>query len=391
VGFGATTPLQIQIGGGAVIPPTVSVSCAGHPVPAPRITVSLVASTSDLVFFGSGASVWPAATTLVGSSQGVAKPPIISSELTTGSFELQASWDGVSASVPGAVTGTVAGTLPPQNPQYALAAGEDAGPDCSGVSDDSPICLRESEAFLNAGRMNEALGPLVLPSNWSELSVPDQLLVMTDLERTARGQAPFSGIAADLDSNAQSGANAGEDPSWGDEWWNPEYVQSANIPADGGPTPANVSYPGSGIADYGEPNAIMATFAWVYADGIFPDGRSGDADCTYSNQTDCWEHRDEILEDDADVTAADGQTNVDSYACELSCPIGAAYAPTGSQGAFPAYTELVPNVGNSNDPLVFSWASEVPSLPACEQQDDTCSWSGQPLATSSGFENVSPG
>jgi hypothetical protein len=306
-----------------------------------------------------------------GSSQGVAKPPIISTELTTGLFKLQASWDGVSASIPGAVTGTLAGTLPPQNPQYALTAPVARRVDCSPESDDSSICLQESEASLNAGRMNEALGPLELPSNWSELSVPDQLLVMTDLERTARGLAPFSGIAADFDSDAQSGANAARDPEKGDERWSPEYASSTT-------DDQRWDYDGTSIEDPGEPNAIMATVFWVYEDGILPDGMSQDADCTQSNQTDCWGHRDSVLGDNI------------VYACERSCPIGAAYAPNVVEGALPSYAELFPHVGNSNDPLVFSWASEVPLLPACEQHGNTCSWSGQPLATSSGFENVPP-
>jgi hypothetical protein len=226
--------------------------------------------------------------------------------------------------------------------------------------------------MLNAGRMSEGIGPLELPSNWTQLTIPEQVFVMTDLERTARGLAPFSGLAADFDADAQAGANKGEDPLPSNEMFSPVYSSSPIADETGSPFLGAAS-----IEDPGQPNAIMATFAWVYTDGIFADGRTGDADCTQSDQTHCWGHRINIL---ADTPA---------FACENSCPVGAAFSPTGFEGTLVDYTEIFPGFfGDDSDPLLFTWASEVSSLPACEQDGDTCSFSGQPLASSTGFANV---
>jgi hypothetical protein len=125
-----------------------------------------------------------------------------------------------------------------------------------------------------------------------------------------------------------------------------------------------------------------ARAAWLYTDAIFPDGSSSDADCTKADPGNRWGHRDAVLED------------ADTSSCELMCPIGAAYSATGYHGSAPDYTESFPAyAGNNADPLIFTWASEVPSLPSCEQAGDTCAWAGQPLPTASGFTNVpsSPG
>ena len=79
------------------------------------------------------------------------------------------------------------GILPPDNPQYSLAVLEYLWPMCSDVRDYSAACMEPSLAMLNAGRLSEQLGPVMLPSNWPRLTVAEQLFVLTELERTARG------------------------------------------------------------------------------------------------------------------------------------------------------------------------------------------------------------
>jgi len=59
----------------------------------------------------------------------------------------------------------------------------------------------------------EGVRPMVLPSNWFSLSVPDQLFVIADLERTARGLPPYLGINDALSANAQHAAASNSDPS----------------------------------------------------------------------------------------------------------------------------------------------------------------------------------
>ena len=51
-----------------------------------------------------------------------------------------------------------------------------------------------------------------LPSNYPSLTPPEQLFVLTDLERIDRGLPPITGLAANLNAYAQAGANAHTDP-----------------------------------------------------------------------------------------------------------------------------------------------------------------------------------
>jgi hypothetical protein len=123
---------------------------------------------------------------------------------------------------------------------------------------------------INAARASEGYGPLVLPSDYSSLPVPSQVLAVANAERTSRGlpALPENGY---LDSLAAAGASAdggrGADPTgpYGYGW-------------------------GSNIA-WGEPTALAADFSWMYNDG--PGGEN--IDCTAAGQAGCWGHRENIL------------------------------------------------------------------------------------------------
>jgi len=251
--------------------------------------------------------------------------------------------------------------LPPRNPAHSLAIDEHVRPDCSGVRDRSATCLDESVAMLDAGRRSEGLGPLVLPPNWSRLTVAEQIFVLTELERTARGLQPDTGLAADWNAAALAGARAGTDPS------------SAGSGAHGG---------FMSIWAGGQPNPIIAMAGWIYDDGYFPDRTTNNIACTRADPRGCWGHRDAILRDSA------------ATACGHRCAVGAAYSATGFPGSGPgagreSYAEVF-GVGAANnpDPLMFRWAAELPQLPKCERTGDTCSWVGRPLVTAAGAVNV---
>lgn len=377
VSFASTAALRIPIGGGAVIPPAVEATCAGVAVSEPEITLSLEASDAVPVFWGVRflQALGPGKLVMTGNAHGSVAPPILNTGVQSGTFTLQASFAGATATLSGTVTGTLAGSLPPGNPEYALAVGQEQRPACSGPGDSSAGCLDESVAMINAGRMPEGIGPLELPSNWIGLTIPEQLFVMTDLERTSRGLAPYTGLAADFDGDAQAGADVAEDPTEGGETYSPLYAASPVVGESGSSGGGFAS-----IEDPVEPNAIMATFAWVYTDGIFPNGTTGDGDCSASDPSHCWGHRDAILGDTPE------------FACELSCPSGAAFSATGYEHVAPSYTEIFSTFfGNDSDPLLFTWASEAGFLPTCERNGDSCSWSGQPLASASGFANLPGG
>ena len=215
--------------------------------------------------------------------------------------------------------------------------------------------------MLNAGRRSEGLGPLVLPRNWSSLTVPEQIFVLTELERTARGLQPDTGLAADWNAAARAGADAGADPT----------------------------RPGAGahggflsIWAGGQPNPIVAMVGWIYDDGYFPDHTTPNIACSRATPSGCWGHRDAILRDTA------------ATACEQRCAVGAGYSPTGFSAAGPgsereSYAEVFGiGAGDNPDPLMFRWATELPQLPACERVRDSCGWAGLPLVTANGAFNV---
>ncbi len=148
-----------------------------------------------------------------------------------------------------------------------------------------------------------------LPSNYPSLTPPEQLFVLTDLERIDRGIPPISGLSANLDAYAQAGANAGHDPGF------PPYASA------GGSTWSSSGSLGLSMAE------------WIYNDG--PGG--SDVDCPASGGGGCWGHRDIIL----------GQ-----YASPSLMGVG--YGPS--------TTQLFLG-GDTTDTPYFTWAQEIPLLP----------------------------
>ena len=121
-------------------------------------------------------------------------------------------------------------------------------------------------ALIDYCRGQQGVGPLHLPSNFAGLSVPEQMLVVIDLERVNRGEVPVAGLTAPLDRLAQKAAADSVDPDvgFGDIW-------------EGGPT-----------------STVEADYAWMYDDGY----AGTNVDCTAPGQPGCWGHRDVILADD---------------------------------------------------------------------------------------------
>jgi hypothetical protein len=202
----------------------------------------------------------------------------------------------------------------------------------------------------------------VLPSNWQQLTVAEQLFVLTELERTVRGLPADTGLSAGWNAAAQVGADAGADPTHG----------------------------GNGAGGFlavwagGQPNPIVVMADWLYADGVFADGTTQNLGCSATVRSGCWSHRDIVLHDSA------------STACHSRCAVGAAFSANGYAAGEvdrrESYAEIFGvDRGNGGDPLEFTWASEQQQLPACEQAGDGCSWSGIKVATASGIKNARGG
>ena len=164
-------------------------------------------------------------------------------------------------------------------------------------------------------RAQEGIGPIALPSNYDQLSRAEQLLVVLNLERINRGEPPIVGLSAGLDALALQGATTNADPTF----------------------PTTGSFSGGSIWAGGYATVLGADSGWMYNDG--PGGTN--MDCTQTDTTGCWGHRDNILMN------------------SLSDPLigGGAYATTATYGPSYAFESLY---GYPPTDLMFNWDSELP-------------------------------
>ena len=158
------------------------------------------------------------------------------------------------------------------NPPYNIAPAVPWGTACgSGSYNESGACLSVILYDINQARAQESLPSMALPVNFSLLTGAEQIFVLTNLERTARGLAPLTGMTASLNSYAETGAGQGSDVNV------PGYSYSSSIWAGN------------------EVNPLAAMYDWMYYDGLSTDGTSINVSCTTSDTSGCWQHRDIIL------------------------------------------------------------------------------------------------
>jgi hypothetical protein len=195
----------------------------------------------------------------------------------------------------------------------------------SGI-DNSTSCVAAALDAINHAHSLEGVRPMVLPAGFGQLSTPDQLFVVIDLERVDRGLPPFLGLTETLNRNAQRGADDAGDP--------PDAGRSYGLD--------DSEWAGGSV------NGLDADYGWMYDDGY----NSGNLDCGHRGDSGCWGHRKGILDDfgsgpglvmgAALATASDthaGDVGGTSMAVTLAA---AAAAPT-------SYT--------------FTWAQVVAALP----------------------------
>ena len=210
------------------------------------------------------------------------------------------------------------GIVPPAEPPSNIAPSPNFLNSCSGTTyDDSSGCVNASLAAITNARAQEGLGPMVLPSNWTSLTVEQQIFVITNLERTARGLAPMAGMVDSLDQASYQGAAAATDPEppsgfpfqqWGSNW--------------------------AGAVG----NPLEAMYFWMYDDGP----GSANIDCTASNTSGCWGHRINVL--------------LNLNCSSLNCVMGTGYDATGYQND-PSLAEILADTSSAQT-LVFSWQQE---------------------------------
>ena len=159
-----------------------------------------------------------------------------------------------------------------RDPTHNVQANPDFTQVCAGNGvDDSAACINAALGAINHAHALEGVRPMALPAGFAQLSVPEQLFVVVNLERVDRGLPPFNGLTAALDANAQRGAD------------------DANDPPDPGPAFVLDDAEWAG----GSSNGLDAVYGWMYDDGY----NSGNLDCLRRGAAGCWGHRKGILDD----------------------------------------------------------------------------------------------
>jgi putative cell wall-binding protein len=209
-----------------------------------------------------------------------------------------------------------AGILPPANPPANIpmtgTSTCQAGP--NGSPDSTPACVGSDLAAIDTARSAEGVGPMILPTDYAQLSGPEQLFVVTNLERVDRGVPPMVGLTDPLNALAAQGAAQGTDPPF---------------PAQG------ITWAGSVWAG-GFDSTLEAVYGWMYDDGP----GSTNIDCGSASSAGCWGHRDVIL------TAPTG-AGVVAGAADATGPAG------------PQYTMLLAQYVGAEPPLSYTWADAV--------------------------------
>jgi hypothetical protein len=153
---------------------------------------------------------------------------------------------------------------PPANRSVSSATWNACGPDPDGAA-----CIAAALADIDHARAAEGVPAMELPNDFPSLTAPQQLLVITNLERVNRGLTPVSGLADSLDRVAASAAAADTDPM---------------------PSKINGDVGASNWAG-GTRSTLVADYLWMYDDGP----GSGNADCQRAGDSGCWGHRHNIL------------------------------------------------------------------------------------------------
>jgi hypothetical protein len=207
----------------------------------------------------------------------------------------------------------------------------------------SARCTALALSAVNRGRRAEHLPALVLPDDYRRLTVEEQLFVLVDLERTARGVPPLVGLTPVLTAQAQEAAAKSTDPQ----------LRSAYDPLEVATVGDTLGAGGAWAGD--EVDTLEALFGWIYDDGWGGRGATSNGACTSASAPGCWGHRDELL----------GEYR--GTGCS-TCVAGAGYARRTRAGFFSSYVMLVVAPANGPPSLSFSWDRDVlPHLPAAER------------------------
>jgi hypothetical protein len=201
-------------------------------------------------------------------------------------------------------------------------------------------CTNYVLSAINNARAIEGVRPMVLPSNWFSLSVAEQLFVIADLERTARGLPPYVGINAALTADAQHAAATNSDPS-----------VAAGFPM-ANDAQGSAGFGGAWSGGY---SVLAADYIWMYDDTWGGSAaKTSNIACTSAGAAGCWAHRDELLGSDPGYNQGVG------LGC-TNCEMGTGFAMVNGNAS---YVDLIEIPKGTPPPMTFTWINNVlPNLP----------------------------
>jgi hypothetical protein len=163
---------------------------------------------------------------------------------------------------------------PLTNPAHNVAEGSNFDYACSDLNATTASqtrCLNAALPRFDVARRLEGLPALVLPKVFVRLPIGQQLLILINLERTARGLDPAMGLSPDANRDAMVGARVSEDPPMTKTVFTSDLILGTN-------------------------SALLAVFGWVYNDGWGGTrATTSNGDCLTAKTPACWGHRDSIL------------------------------------------------------------------------------------------------
>ncbi|MGC8626246.1 MAG: hypothetical protein ACP5VR_01610 [Acidimicrobiales bacterium] len=206
----------------------------------------------------------------------------------------------------------------------------------------SAACLSLVMQGVDAAQRSEGLRAFILPSDFTAMSVPEQLLVLVNLERLSRGVPPIAGLSPYLMGPAMTAAREAKDPPFSATyghvavWW----------PASGGMYGFGSTWAGNDV------DAAAAVFGWMYDDGWGGSrAKTTNLACTSPGASGCWGHRDVLLGETTGTSCTD-------------CIAGAGFAQVKGPRWASSYTFLLVRPASYPTPLIFSWERDVvPFLP----------------------------
>ncbi len=138
----------------------------------------------------------------------------------------------------------------------------------------SASCESAVVGYLNDAHHELGLAPYELPSSFLTLSPDRQVLVLSDLDRSAYGIAPILGLNETLDAAAAEGVADNGDPR-----------------APSQLTPGGTVFGWGSNWAGGFANVLVAYYIWMYDDGYGSPNR----DCSSPGAPGCWGHRQNVL------------------------------------------------------------------------------------------------